>query len=67
MGFMQKMSEFGIWLKTELIKLQMTQRELSVLTGINAKVINDIIYDRNHKASHMENIRKTLKEYQRTA
>lgn len=64
---MQKMSEFGVWLKTELIRHCMTQRELSELTGINAKVINDIIYDRNHKHEHRENIRKVLREYQRTA
>lgn len=64
---MKKMSEFGIWLKTELLQLQMTQRELSRLTGINEKVINDLIYDRNHKDEHIQNIRNVIKEYKITA
>lgn len=64
---MKKMSEFGIWLKTELLQLQMTQRELSQLTGINEKVINDLIYDRNHKDEHIQNIRNVIKKYKITA
>ena len=64
---MAKMSKFGIWLKTELIHLELTQKELSGLTGINNKVINDIIYDRNHKSAHIENIRKVLSEYKKSA
>ncbi|MDE7433294.1 MAG: hypothetical protein K2N34_15470 [Lachnospiraceae bacterium] len=64
---MKKMSEFGIWLKTELLQMQMTQRELSRLTGINEKVINDLIYDRNHKDEHIINIQETIKNHKRTA
>lgn len=64
---MKKMSEFGIWLKMELLNIQMTQRELSRLTGINEKVINDLIYDRNHKDEHMKNIKDTIENHKKTA
>lgn len=64
---MKKMSKFGIWLKMELLNIQMTQRELSRLTGINEKVINDLIYDRNHKDEHMKNIKDTIKNHKKTA
>ena len=54
--------EFGIWLKMELVKRNMKQRELSVITGINEKVISDLMFGRNTKEAHKELIRKTLEK-----
>ncbi len=58
---------FGIWLKTELMKAGLTQRDLSRRTGINVKVINDLIYGRNKKEEHIERIKEVLNASEKTA
>ena len=52
--------EFGLWIKTDLIKKHMTQRKLSELTDIDEKVISDIIHGRNVKQAHKEKIHSVL-------
>lgn len=55
-------SEFGLWLKIELAKRNMKQRELSAITGINEKVISDLVFGKNNKKAHMELIRDVLRK-----
>ena len=51
---------FGLWIKTELLNRDMTQRQLSERTHINEKVLSDIIHGRNVKPEHKEKIQKVL-------
>ena len=51
-----KICEFGIIVKTALIKQNMTQRKLSEITDINEKVISDIVYGRNTNPVHKDKI-----------
>ena len=55
-------SEFGLWLKGELAKKDIKQRELSVITGINEKVISDLVVGRNNKEAHKNLIKQVLNE-----
>lgn len=57
-------SEFGLWLKGELARKNMKQRELSLITGINEKVISDLIVGKNNKEAHKDLIKQVLYEGQ---
>ncbi|MBQ9699543.1 MAG: helix-turn-helix transcriptional regulator [Lachnospiraceae bacterium] len=48
--------EFGFWLKTELMRKHMTQRELAKKTNIDEKVMCDIVHGRNTKQEHKDKI-----------
>lgn len=59
-------TEFGLWLKVELIKRHLTSKEFASMAGINAKVLCDVMMGRNK--SHTEKLRQTMKDYdKRTA
>lgn len=52
--------DFGISVKTALIKKHMTQKKLSEITDINEKVICDIVHGRNNKQIHKDKICEVL-------
>lgn len=51
------LTEYGIWLKTELIKRQMTQQQLAEMIHVNKRVISDIMVGVNNKIEHRHNIK----------
>lgn len=54
-------TEFGLWLRTELMKRNLTNREFATMTGVNSKVVTDVMVGRNK--SHQERMRQTLERY----
>lgn len=54
-------TEFGLWLRTELMKRNLTNREFAAMTGVNSKVVTDVMVGRNK--SHQERMRQTLERY----
>lgn len=54
-------TEFGLWLRTELMKRNLTNREFAVMTGVNSKVVTDVMVGRNK--SHQERMRQALERY----
>lgn len=59
-------TEFGLWLKVELIKRDLTSKEFAGMAGIHDKVLCDVMMGRNK--GHTEKLRQTLKDYdKRTA
>ena len=52
--------KYGIWLKTELIKRNITQVELADITGIGRRTISDIMTGRNKKEAHRALIEKKI-------
>lgn len=58
-----KYTEYGLWLKLELSKRGLTNRELADMVGINHRVISDVMVGRNKR--HQEAIRSALEQYDR--
>lgn len=56
-------TEFGLWLHMELVKRNLTSRELAELAGLNFRVVSDVMTGRNQ--SHKEEIRQVLNDYDR--
>lgn len=54
-------TEFGLWLRTELMKRNLTNREFAAMTGVNSKVVTDVMVGRNK--SHQERMRQALERY----
>ncbi len=54
-------TKFGMWLKVELLKRNLTQRELAALTGINYRVISAVMTGQNK--SHEDTLKTALMEY----
>lgn len=59
-------TEFGQWLKIELVKRNITARELAELAGIDHRVLSDVMIGRNK--SHQQELKAALQKYdERTA
>ena len=54
-------TEFGLWLRTELMKRNLTNREFALMVEVNPKVVSDVMVGRNK--SHQERMRQALKRY----
>lgn len=54
-------TEFGLWLRTELMKRNLTNREFAAMTGVNSKVVTDVMVGRNK--SHQDRMRQALERY----
>lgn len=54
-------TEFGWWLRTELMKRNLTNREFAAMTGVNSKVVTDVMVGRNK--SHQDRMRQALERY----
>lgn len=54
-------TEFGQWLRIELIKRNMTAKELAKLAGIDHRVVSDVMVGRNK--SHQQELREALQRY----
>lgn len=54
-------TEFGQWLRIELIKRNLTARELAKLAGIDHRVVSDVMIGRNK--SHQQELRDALQRY----
>lgn len=55
-----RLTDFGIRVKSELDRQGMTQRELADRCGINYRVVNDVLTGRNRKEENIKLIRETL-------
>lgn len=59
-------TEFGQWLRIELIKRNLTVRELARLAGIDHRVVSDVMIGRNK--GHQQELRDALQRHdERTA
>ncbi len=56
-------TDFGLWLKVELLKRGLTSGELASLVGVNFRVISDVMVGKNK--SHQDTIRAALERYDR--
>lgn len=54
-------TEFGLWLKMEMTKRNLTSKELAKMAGINVCVLCDVMMGRNQ--SHQEKLRQALEQY----
>ena len=54
-------TEFGQWLRIELIKRNITARELAKLAGIDHRVLSDVMIGRNK--SHQQELKEALRKY----
>lgn len=54
-------TEFGQWLRIELIKRNMTAKELAELAGIDHRVVSDVMVGRNK--SHQQELKEALRRY----
>ncbi len=54
-------TEFGQWLRIELIKRNMTAKELAKLARIDHRVVSDVMIGRNK--SHQQELREALQRY----
>lgn len=54
-------TEFGMWLKVELMKRKLTSKDFAKMAGIDAKVLCDVMMGRNK--SHTDKLRQTLEQY----
>lgn len=54
-------TEFGQWLRIELIKRNLTARELAELAGIDHRVVSDVMVGRNK--SHQQELKEALRRY----
>ena len=54
-------TEYGLWVKTELSRRGLTNKELADMAGINHKVVTDVMVGRNKR--HKEEIRNALERY----
>lgn len=52
---------FGLWLKMELSRRGLTNKELADMVGINHRVVSDVMVGRNKR--HQEDIRSALEQY----
>lgn len=59
-------TEFGQWLRIELIKRNLTVRELAEQAGIDHRVVSDVMIGRNK--GHQQELRDALQRHdERTA
>lgn len=56
-------TEFGLWLKMELSRRGITNKELADMVGINHRVVSDVMVGQNKR--HQEAIRSALEQYDR--
>ncbi len=54
-------TEFGMWLKVEMLKRSLTSKEVAKMAGLDARVLCDVMVGRNK--SHKDRIRQTLAQY----
>ena len=54
-------TEFGLWLRTELMKRNLTNREFALMVEVNPKVVSDVMVGRNK--SHQDRMRQALERY----
>ena len=54
-------TDYGLWLKMELSRRGLTNKELADMAGINHKVVTDVMVGRNKR--HKEEIRNALERY----
>ncbi|MCM1057702.1 MAG: helix-turn-helix domain-containing protein [Firmicutes bacterium] len=54
-------TEFGQWLRIELIKRNITAKELAELAGIDHRVVSDVMIGRNK--SHQQELKQALQQY----
>lgn len=54
-------TEFGQWLRIELIKRNLTARELAKQAGIDHRVVSDVMIGRNK--SHHQELKEALEKY----
>ena len=54
-------TEYGLWLKMELSRRGLTNKELADMAGINHKVVTDVMVGRNKR--HKAEIRNALERY----
>ncbi len=54
-------TEFGQWLRIELIKRNLTAKELAKLAGIDHRVVSDVMVGRNK--SHQQELKEALQRY----
>lgn len=54
-------TEFGLWLRTELMKRNLTNREFALMVKVNPKVVSDVMVGRNK--SHQDRMRQALERY----
>lgn len=53
-------TDFGLWVKNMLAKNCITQRELSIETGIKPGALSDVLVGRNKKKEHVAIIKFVL-------
>ncbi|MCM1193936.1 MAG: hypothetical protein NC123_18935 [Butyrivibrio sp.] len=59
-------TEFGQWLRIELIKRNITAKELAEMAGLDHRVVSDVMIGRNK--SHQQELKQALQKYdERTA
>ena len=51
-------TEFGLWLRTELMKRNLTNIEFARMVKVNPKVVSDVMVGRNK--SHQDRMRQAL-------
>lgn len=54
-------TEYGLWLKMELSRRGLTNRDLADMVGINHRVVSDVMVGLNKR--HQEAIRSALERY----
>ena len=54
-------TEFGLWLRTELMKRNLTNVEFAHMVKVNSRVVSDVMVGRNK--SHKERMRQALETY----
>lgn len=54
-------TEFGQWLRIELIKRNLTTKELAKLAGIDHRVVSDVMVGRSK--SHQQELKEALQRY----
>jgi plasmid maintenance system antidote protein VapI len=56
-------TEFGKWLKIELMTRNITLREFAEMVGVNYRVVSDVMTGKNK--SHQDDMRIALERYDR--
>lgn len=56
----RQLTDLGLWIRAELDRKGMTQRELAEECGINFRVVNDVMVGCNRKPENIRRIREAL-------
>lgn len=54
-------TEFGLWLKTELLKRNLTNKEFAVISGLHPTVLSEVLTGKNK--SHHDDLRSALEKF----